>query len=274
VALVSSALLTLLLYAPVLPQVVRVVLAPTMGGVEVEWTSGRWLIGEMLRVLSAGVPGGLASVAAAVAVLAIGVASYWRQSRVLALLCLCPVLVTAVTLLAMRHNLWPRFFFFGAAFFVMFALRGGFVLVRAIVPRAARGIAIGGAVAVAALSALTVPRAWQPKQQLYAAAAFVQAERAAGDGVVALDLAADAYRLHRTPPAWRLTNSLEELIAVERASTRTWVVYAFPIRLRAAYPELAAHVSQAPYRDIRVFPASVGGAEVRVLLLDSRTMHD
>ncbi|HEX7120825.1 MAG TPA: glycosyltransferase family 39 protein [Gemmatimonadaceae bacterium] len=275
VALVASALLTVALYAPVLPDLVRVLLEPTMGGVAVEWTSGRWMLLETVRVLGAGVPGGVPVVLAAGAILVIGMVSYWRQSRLLVLACVCPIAVTAATMLALQHNLWPRFFFFAASFIVLFALRGGFVIVRALLPRVGDRVAVVGAVLVAAVSALTVPRAWQPKQQLYAAADFVESQRAPGDAVAALDMAANAYRGHRTPPGWLLTDSLEDLQALERTSTRTWVVYIFPTRLRAAFPELAAHVTQSTlYREVRVFPATVGGGEVRVLLHDSGPAHD
>lgn len=268
-ALALSGLLTVLLYAPILPQLVPVVLAPTMEGVEVEWTSGRWFLGEMFRVLASGVPGGLATVAVAVTVLSIGVASCWRQSRLLVLACLWPIVVTLVTMLALGHNLWPRFFFFAAAFIVLFAVRGGFTLVRFVLPRRAEAVALGGAVAVAALSAVTVPRAWQPKQQFLAAAQFVGTERQPGDAVVAVDMAAFAYDMRGRPAGWVSVSTVEELQALESQATRLWLLTTFSTHLRALSPELAAHVAAPAYREVRVFPATVGGGEIRVMLHDS-----
>ena len=132
IALSLSAVITLCLYAPLLPQVWLRLSAPTMAGVSVEWTGAGWMVGEALRVLGEGVPGGLATILVALSALTIGVASYWRQSRTTALLMFLPVVVTLVALVATKHNLWPRFFFFASGFIVLAALRGGFVLVRSV----------------------------------------------------------------------------------------------------------------------------------------------
>jgi hypothetical protein len=268
-AIALSALLTLCLYALIIPQLIAVLLEPTMEGVTVEWTSPRWLVTETLRVLGAGVPGGILTVIGGLAVLGIGARSYWRQSRVTVLVMLCPVLVTVSVVLAMRHNLWPRFFFFAASFVVLMALRGGFVISHWIFRALGDRVAIAGAAGVAALSALTVPRAWLPKQQFQAAVAYIESQRQPGDAVVALDVATYVYLLYRTPRDWALTSSLSTLEAIERAAPRTWVVYTFPTRLRALFPEMARHVAAPPYRQARVLPAGVGGGEIHVQLRES-----
>lgn len=269
-----SALITLALYSVVLPQAARVLQQPTMGGVQVEWTSVGWMVRETLRVLGQGIPGGLFTLAVALTVLVVGGASYWRQSRMLLLAMMLPVAVTATTMIALGHNLWPRFFFFAAAYFVMLALRGGFVLARLVAPAYAERIAPAGAVAVACLSALTVPRAWQPKQQFMAAAQYVEQSRRAGDEVVALDLAAEVYRLRGAPGRWHLTSELDSVRQIERSAARTWIVYTFPVRLHAQFPELIAYVSAPPFRESRVFPATVGGGEIHVLVNQSLPQHD
>lgn len=274
IALGLSALLTICLYAPMLPQVIRDVTTPTMEGVSVEWTGTGWLFTEGLRVLASGIPGGLVTVAIAVVVLGIGVVSYWRQSRLLALAMFLPVVVTLVTVLAAQHNLWPRFFFFAAGFLVLAALRGGFVIVRAAIRWRPDSVAVAGACLVAFLSLLTVPRAWQPKQQLTAALDFVNAERLPGDAAVALDLASHIYLLRGEAPAWGFTTSLSMLEAAERSGGRTWVVYTLPARLRAVAPRLYEHLMPPAYTTIRVFPATVGGGEVLVLRHDSASVHD
>lgn len=268
-ALVLAAIVTIDLYALILPQVLSEVLRPTLAGVEVEWTSPWWLLGETVRVLGEGVPGGPLIVVAALVVLAIGVVSYARQSRLLVLLMFCPVVVTGVTLVAMRHNLWPRFFFFAAAFVVLAALRGGFVLVRAVLGARGHAVATGLAAVVAGLSVVILPRAWLPKQQYLAAARFVEEQRQPGDQVVALGLAAAIYRTRGIGSDWRLDPPRDTLLALEHSSRRLWVVYTFAVHLEAVHPDLAERVGQPPYREVRVFPATVGGGELRVLLNDS-----
>lgn len=268
-ALVLSGLLTLTFYALMLPQVLRDITQPTMQGAEVEWTGAGWLIAESLRVLAHGVPGGLVTVFVGLAVFGVGMASYWRQSRLTTLLMFLPPLLTLLTVLAARHNLWPRFFFFAAAFVVLVALRGGFVLVAWLVRWRPTSVATAGAAGIAALSLLTVPRAWQPKQRFQEAYDYVEAMRQPGDQVVGLDIAGHIYLFRGLGESWGFTSSVAMLAMAERSATRTWVVYTLPTRLRAIAPELYDHLSPPQYNLVRVFPATVGGAEIFVLRRDN-----
>jgi 4-amino-4-deoxy-L-arabinose transferase-like glycosyltransferase len=274
IALALSAVVTVSLYAPILPQVWAKVTAPTMEGVSVEWTGAGWMVTEALRVLGEGVPGGVLTVMVALSALAVGVASYWRQSRTTTLLMFLPVLVTMVALVATKHNLWPRFFFFASGFIVLAALRGGFVLVRAVLRWRPDRVALAGATAIGLLSLTTVPRAWQPKQQFRAARDFVEQERLPGDQVVALDIASHVYLLRGWAPTWGFTTRLTTLRESERSAKRTWVVYTLPTRLRAVAPETFEYISPPRYRLVRTFPATIGGGEIQVLLHDSPTEND
>jgi hypothetical protein len=105
IALALSALLTVCFYAPMLPQVWRLVTTPTMEDMEVEWTGAGWMLSEGARVLAQGVPGGLVTVFGALAVLGVGVASYWRQSRAVTLLMYLPIGVTFVAIVAATQPL-------------------------------------------------------------------------------------------------------------------------------------------------------------------------
>lgn len=274
VALTLSAILAITLYAPMLPQVWRQIGTPTMDGVTVEWTGAGWMLREGFRVLSQGVPGGLFTAAVAFTVLGVGVASYWRQSRVTTLAMFLPIAVTFTAIIAARHNLWPRFFFFASGFFVLAALRGGFVLVRAVLRWQPDRVAIAGACAVALLSVVTIPRAWQPKQQFQAALEFVEGERRPGDAVVALDVVAAVYRLRGWAHDWRTVSGVAELSDLERSAPRTWIVYTLPARVKALTPELYGHVTGAQYHLVRLFPATIGMGEIHVLRHDSTTSHD
>lgn len=272
--LALGALLSFTLYAPMLPQVVREVTAPSLGGVEVEWTSARWMLSEGARALSGGIPGGLPALLAALAILAIGVASLWRRARAAAMALFFPVAVTGAALVATGHNLWPRFFFFAAGFIVLAAVRGGFALVERLVPWQPRRVAVAGALAVALLSLGTVPRAWQPKQQFRAALAWVDSRRAPGDVAVALDLVWHVYLLRDWAADWELVREPARLAEVEGRSARTWIVYTLPTRLRALHPSLWAAIAPPRYEEVRVFPATVGGGEIHVLRRQQSTGHD
>lgn len=268
IALTLSALLTIVLYAPMLPQVVHDVTTPTMEGSEVVWTGAGWMMREGLRVLGAGIPGGLLTVAVALGVLGVGVASYWRQSRFATLLMFLPIAVTLGALVATKHNLWPRFFFFASGFVVLAALRGGFVLVRLVVRWHPERVAIAGACGVAVLSLLTVPRAWEPKQQFRAAAEFIEGQRLPDDEVVALDVAGHVYFMRGWPAGWHSTIHLSMVQEAERSGGRTWIVYTLPARLQAVAPELYNYLAPPRYEVIRVLPASVGGGEIHILRHD------
>ncbi|HEY5546594.1 MAG TPA: glycosyltransferase family 39 protein [Gemmatimonadaceae bacterium] len=274
IALGLSAMITICLYAPMLPQVWRDVSKPTMEGVAVEWTSAGWMLRDGFRVLSRGMPGGLVTVLGSLAVLGVGVASYWRQSRVTTLMMFLPVAVTFALIVAARHNLWPRFFFFASGFLVLAALRGGFVLVKRLVRWQPERVAVAGACGVAFLSLLTVPRAWQPKQQFRAAFEFIEQERRPGDEVIALDVASDVYQLRGWTSNWRFTNDLAMLDSAERSAPRTWIVFTLTARIRAVTPELFQHLSAPRYEVVRVFSSTVGGGEIQILRHDSATTHD
>jgi mannosyltransferase len=274
VALGLSALVTVCLYGPMLPQVIRQVSQPTMQGVAVAWTGIGWLVRESLRVLSAGIPGGVVTVLVALSVLGIGFVSYWRRSRLTTLVMFLPVAVTMATLLATSHNLWPRFFFFASGFFVLAALRGGFAIVSAVVRWHPERVAVAGAVAVGVLSLVTVPAAWQPKQQFRAAHEFIEQERRAGDAVVALDAAAEVYELRGWTRDWRLTRTLPALEQVVRSAPRTWIVFTLRARIRALAPELYEGFSNSRFQVVRVFSSTVGDGEIHVLLHDSSSGND
>jgi len=269
-AIALGGLLTICLYAPMLPQLIHQLTksSPTM--VETEWTSLGWMMREGTRALAGGVPGGLPAAAVAVTVLAVGIGSLWHRSRQAVLAMFLPVVVTGAAVMATGHNLWPRFFFFGAGFLVLAAIEGGFAIVRRLVPWRPTRVATTGAIAVAALSLLTVPRAWQPKQQFLAVHDWIESQRIPGDAVVALDIAFHPYLLRGGAPTWILTSFDALLGDVERTAGRTWIVYTLPARLQAISPDAWARIHGPAYQEIRVFPSTVGGGDIHVLRSDPR----
>lgn len=264
VAIVLSGLVTLLVYAPVLPQLFHTVLTPTMEGTDTVWKSPWWMVAETARGLSRGLPGGMATLVLGVLVLGGGLVSWWRRSPAVAAMLVVPVLVTAGLLFVVAHNLWPRFFFFAAGFAMMIAVRGVFVAVRAVLPGAN---AVPGTAALTLVilgSLLGVHRAWGPKQDYEGAARYVTSVAGQNDAVVAVDLTAYPYaRYYGT--AWPSVDNLQTLEEIERRHRKTWLLYTFPIRLSAVHPDIWDRL-QSRYDTAAVFPGTVGGGAVVVMV--------
>ncbi len=263
--LVLSGTLSLLLYAVVFPQFVDTMLAPTMAGAQTEWKSPVWLVVESLRGLQRGLPGGWVAVLGGAVIGGAGFLGYWRQSKVATAAMLLPLLLTATAIVALQHNLWPRFFFFGAGFALLIVVRGVFVASRLALPRsAAAPVALGVAAALALGNGAILPRAWGPKQDYQGALELVEGSRQPGDAVVMLDMTRLPYAeyLHTD---WVAAEALPELRAIEERSSRTWIVYTFPVRLSAVHPEIWTRL-QSDYRTVATLPATVGSGEIVVMV--------
>jgi hypothetical protein len=232
-----------------------------MGGVASDWKNPLWFLAETMRGLSQGIPGGYLAIAGAAAVGLAGVVSYVRRSATAAAVLLLPGIVTAVAVLVMEHNLWPRFFFFCAGFAVLVAIRGVFALCSVLGKR-------GELVATAALalvivaSATTLPRAWAPKQDYAGAKAYIDRVRTPGDAVVAVDLAAYPFEqyLHA---GWQTAKSDVELERIERTHRKTYVLYIFPARLSAMYPDIWERL-QSQYSTATELGGTLGGGAIIV----------
>lgn len=262
-AMTLATALSLTLYALVLPQFIDVIAQPTMEGVAVAWRTGRWMTAETIRGLAKGVPGGFPALVVGLVALGIGAASYWRRQRDVALVMLLPVTVTVVALLVLRHNLWPRFFFFTASFATIVAVRGGFVAMRAIFRRRGEEVALIGVAFVAVASALTVPRAWRAKQDFEGAARFLEQAHAAADVVLTTDITQFVYSRYRRLDS-RAVATAAQLEVEEDTHARSWLVYTFPVRLQAVEPDLWRRL-ETQYRVVRIFPGTVGGGDVIVV---------
>lgn len=263
--LVLAGTLSFLLYSLVLPQFMATLLIPPDAASATVWKSPMWMLSEGLRVLSAGIPGGLFAVAVALLVMGAGVASYWRRSQVATVLMLLPPIATGAAVMLLSHNLWPRFFFFSAGFAVLIAVRGGFAIVHAVLPpKYAVSVAVGGAIMVAGLSLITVPAAWRPKQDYGAAKAFVELNRNPSDAVATTDMTAYVYRRYYRLP-WSVLQSAGDLTALEAGHPRTWVVVTFPVRLERGEPVLWKRLTGV-YRTAARYPGTVGGGDVYVMV--------
>ncbi len=261
-----AASLACLLYSLVLPQFLDTLLAPTMPGKETDWKNPLWLVTETLGRLADGLPGGWFALAGAALVGGWGLWSYARQGRVVLAVMLLPALVTAAAIVAMKHNLWPRFFFFSAGFFVLLALRGvsgwtGLVASR-LGPRRERALQLAAGLVLIAGGAWTVQRAWGPKQDYAGAVAFVEAERAPGEVLVTADMTTFPVQDYLAAKSEAVDN-LPALLALEARSPGTWFLLTFPTRFQAELPELWEHL-ESSYEEAQTFWGTVGGGAVVV----------
>lgn len=266
--IVSSGVVSFLLYAPVISRVFARTIGVAGKSVRTDWASPIWAFWEMMHGLRAGTAGGLAAVLVGGLMLLTGVLSYWRQNRFVVGLMILPAIATAAAVLATSHNLWPRFFFFEIGFGLLLLVRGAMVWGRASASllsiKPELGTKLGAAIVVLMMLA-SVPSlraAYRPKQDYLGAMKFVESERQAGDPIVtAGDLSTPFQRYYGRP--WPTLQTRAELDAILGEGHVTWLVYSMPINLRAIYPDIWETV-QNRFETVRVFSGTLAGGEIYV----------
>lgn len=277
VAVLLAGTLSLQLYAPVIPELAATMLEPTMEGLSVAWTEPLWLLTETARGLATGLPGGAVVLVLGALIAAVGLARHAGDDPVFTALMVLPGLLTLAVLLLTAHNLWPRLFFFSAGFAALILVRGVMTvvgLVGGMFPgasvnrkgsgRSARdGLLYGAAgLLMVVASALTVPRAWGPKQDFVGAAEYIEERAGPGDTVVTVDMTISPYRRYLGKD-WEAVASEEALERVEASDRTTWIVYVFPTRLEAIHPAIWKRVQQE-YRSVARFGGTVRGGDLFV----------
>jgi mannosyltransferase len=262
-----SATVTLQAHALALPEFLRSALHEV--SLESEWVNPMWVLTETVRRLG---DGGLASIVVlgGLIVAAAGFGSYARRDWRDALLLAVPGVLGGATMLALGHNLWPRFFFFCMGFALLIAVRGlmavpDWILARVNQPALRRlAVPLGTAVCLlgTAVSATTLPRCYLPKQDFSGARQYVEQMRQPGDEVVTVGLAGYAYRRYYAPQ-WPFIERRADLEAIQDQHQGVWLVYTLPVHLKAWVPEIW-EVIQRDYEVVRVFPGTLGGGDVNV----------
>jgi hypothetical protein len=167
-------------------------------------------------------------------------------------------------MLALQHNLWPRFFFFAMGFALLVAVHGAMVLTRKLPLHAdtARRAGIVLVAVVIAASALTLPRCYAlPKQDFTGARDYLERVRRPGETIAAVGLAGKIYPFFA--PSWETPAGDPEFAALESARPITWLVYTLPIQLRAWHPGIRAAVDR-DFEVVRAFPGTLGDGTVYV----------
>ncbi len=256
--------LTLQLHALALPEFLQSGLHEV--SLESEWTNPFWVIKESLRSLRIGFSG-LVVVLCGGGMVGLGWLSLLRRDARAALSLVLPAILAGGTMLALGHNLWPRFFFFSMGFGLLIVVQGALVLPQLLLPqrRARLAWAVGSAAVclIIAASAVTVPRNYRlPKQNFSGARDFVEQQRQPGDAVVAVGLAGMDYGRYFAPQ-WSVAQDRAELDALRQKHTSVWLVYTLPIEVKAYRPDVWQAIEQ-DFEIVQVFPGTLGGGEVFV----------
>jgi len=266
-----AGLLTFVLYAPVLPQLVGGTYLEGVQTTIATWTNPLWTLLELARGLQTGFTGMALGIVACLVFLT-GLVQFARTVPVVARLMIMPVLVTIAAIVALGHPMFPRTFFFAMGFGVLIVIRGMLtasrLLTRAFIPGAGNPELPGTVLCLLLIgvSALSVPRAWAPKQDYTHALEYVEQQSGTDDAIVTTGVAAIAYQMFYKVD-WPIVESLPELDAVRTAHRHTWLLYTMPLHMHAAYPVMMESIEHN-FRIAREFHGTLGDGTVFVMVSD------
>ena len=262
---------SLLLYAPLLPQMVQFFLRPK-GTIESEWMNPLWTIVETLRGLQVGLAAGLVGVLAAGVLFGSGLWSYAKENRFTLALLVIPGLFGAIVLVVMRHNIWPRFFFYSLGFMLLIAVRGAMVAGQLAVKwvrrpenqkRWADAVGTAFACVLILLSAFSLGLAYRyPKQDFVGAMRFVERERKPEEPVVTLGLTTLPYQRYYGKN-WESAETLAQLESIRARGHKTWLLYTFPIHMESQHRDIVEVIAR-DFSVVEVFRGTIGGGDIYV----------
>ena len=266
-----AGLITLTLYALVLPQL--------LGGIYLEgvettietWTNPLWTLLELVRGLQIGFAGSIAAAVAGVVFLS-GLVRIFRTEPLVAFLFIAPIVVTIIVIVGLGHPMFPRTFFFAIGFGIMIVISGtlalGDTLVRVAGMRFSNPSTVGTALCIGmiGLSALSIPAAYGPKQDYSAALEYVEQQSIAGDAIATAGVAAIPYR-EFYKVEWDFLKNPEELKELRSAHKRVWLLYTMSMHMHSAHPEIMAIVER-DFTLVKQFPGTLGGGTIFVAVSD------
>lgn len=244
-AFVGAAVLTVLIYAPMLTDVGSVMSSGESSGGDAATLS--WTVTAVLQGLQVGF-GALGALALGAVIVGAGVVSYFRQRPAIALLFILPVVVTVSAALLLNRPVRPRFIFFGVGFALLFTVRGaatiGAILGGVIDTRRRRSRTATAAVALVTLAAValsvrSLPYGYRyPKQDYVEAVTLVERSMRPGDVAVVIGDGAEIPIVQYLGRRWPRVNTEGDLRALRRNGATVWVVSTFPSYIRSGRPEL------------------------------------
>jgi hypothetical protein len=112
------------------------------------------------------------------------------------------------------------------------------------------------------ISAVSLPRAYAPKQDFLAALKFIEAKKEPGDTVAMVGWVAFAYK-NLYARDWQEVKTLAELDSIRSRSKHTWLLYTFPTHVRAVYPDIMRAINK-DFEIVKQFPGTVGDGSIFV----------
>lgn len=269
VAWILSITVTLQLYALAFPEFLTVGLHEESK--QSEWTKPLWVITESLNSLSIGFAG-ISIVICGALFVAFGWFSLFRKNRRAAVMMVLPGLLAGSTMLALGHNLWPRFFFFSMGFGLLIVIHGAMELPKLIkslikplqqVPAFASFAGIGLVVILILASLVTLPKNYAlPKQDFTGAKNYVELHSSPSDEQVAVSLAGMVYGKYITPHL-PVAETARDLEVLQQSGKPVWLIYTIPIELKTFRPDIW-RVIERDFEVAKVFPGTLGGGEIFV----------
>jgi len=257
--------LTVLLHAVALPQM--------LGGIVGEestvpaWKNPLWAVLEFITAIKIGFAGMIAAVGA-LFVFGMGLWSFARTRPVVVELMILPALTCAAVVIGLGHHVWPRLFFFGFGFAALIVVRGAMLLGQQagqlfnISSSNARRLGTAFAAGLVLVSAVSLPRAYSPKQDFLAALRFVEANKQPGDTVAMVGLITFTYRDFYARN-WKEVGTLDELESIRSHSKHTWLLYTFPTHVTAVYPQIMREIKK-DFKTVKQFPGTIGDGTIFV----------
>ena len=270
-----AALVTLALYAPILPQILRRTVGAPEPPMRSEWNSPLWLLFETARGLGAGSTVGVVVLVAGCAVMLAGIISFWRESALKASLLLLPGALTAAALLLVNQNLWPRFFFFCIGFAFLLLVRGGMVWGEIVAWFFGRDAQTGKLWGLALLSLALAGSLWPlraaylyPKQDYLGAMRYVDAHRQPGEPVLLTGLAIFPYRNYYGRE-WPAVETRAQFEAARAPGKAAWLVGWNKTYIATRQPEIWKAIN-SEFSLVRDFRGTLGDGIIYVWREESR----
>lgn len=269
IAWILSVTVTMQLYALALPQFLRSALHEESRNSE--WTNPIWVVTEILQNLSIGFIGS-AAVLAGGALVAFGCWKLWQRNRRMILWMILPPVLAGVFMLALGHNLFPRFFFFAMGFGLLIVVHGASEMPKSVSEKlgvfkesgrlsAAAGVSM--VVLMILVSAVTVPRNYAlPKQDFSGARNYVENNRLPEEKIVAVSIAGEMYQRYFAPQ-WAKAETSADLENFQKEGEDLWLIYTLSPEIKAFHPNMWQAI-KTNYEVVRVFPGTLNGGEIFV----------
>ena len=283
VAMTAGVLLTILLYAGLIPQIVETMSAvsgaapeitksPDAGGTPAKWSNPLWMILEVARSFSSLGPLLVAALPIALVLMIVGARSLAQRNAVLVATYVLYVPLTLALLVAAGFRLWPRYFLVEISFGFIALCRGIIVVSEALeertpicnwlrISRGRLGMLAGGAALLASM--VLLPKNYlHPKQDFAGAMELIEREKGPRDAVATLGLAAAPYREYYRP-SWQVIKTTKDLADLRKRHAATWIVNSFSAHTRGHYPEIMDTL-ETEFELVREFPGTLGDGDVFV----------